>query len=67
MEKAKYTDKRKNIYVVSVTTNHGMIAVLETHSNKKEAKRRFGKLTDLYEDLKYKVILHHKKLETPIR
>jgi|TARA_B100000085_G_C18499867_1_gene494989 hypothetical protein len=67
MEKVKRSDKRKNIYVVTVTTDYGSIAVLETHSNKKEATRRFGKLSNLFKEQNYTVIFHHKKLQTPIR
>ena len=67
MEKVKHTDKRKNIYVVTVTTDYGRIAILETHSNKKEATRRFWKLSNLFKEPKYTVIFHHKKLESPIR
>ena len=72
---ATWKDPRKNIYTVTVTTIHGRVAIIETHSNKKLAEKRFERLTSLYVTQKsgnddaghYRVQMHSTKLERKSR
>lgn len=72
---ATWKDTRKNIYTVTVTTIHGRVAIIETHSNKKRAEERLHRLTSLYVTQKagnddaghYRVDMHTTKLERKSR
>lgn len=72
---ADWKDPRKNIYTVTVTTIHGRVAIIETHSNKKQATKRFDRLTSIYVTQKsgtddaghYRVEMHTTKLERKSR
>ena len=65
---SEWKDKRKNIYTITIVHRaNGFIAHIETHSNKKRAEERLGRLTELWtkrESTKdYEVELHTTKLE----
>ena len=47
-KEVKWRDRRKNIYTITVTSKHGTVAIVETHSNKKKAEARFARLTSIY-------------------
>ena len=68
---SEWKDKRKNIYTITVVTIHGRVAIIETHSNKKQADTRLERLTELYVTQKsgrddaghYRVAMHTTKLQ----
>ena len=74
-KQVKWRDKRKNIYTITVTTKHGSVAIVETHSNKKQAEERFARLHAIYVTQKeghddyrhYCVQMHTTKLQRKTR